>query len=205
MKQMTLIIFMMCIFQPALASDKITKITCSFKAEDFEGGKSNSATCAMNPQSVFSTRNYQHPNSEMCDQKSNSFQENYVNFTANLTNRTIIYDRVSKLSDFAKPNYIRQTMADGATREEATRKADEVFSYNIFHEIDNVDISKRTIYLKPSGGLYSPPKEINTYIIRYGEKILNYTANTPEAVILEVTGDESRTWVAMKFGHCESE
>jgi len=44
-----------------------------------------------------------------------------------------------------------------------------------------------------------------TYLIKYAGKALHYTVGVPEAVIVEVDGDEQHTWANMRFGLCQSE
>ncbi|MDX0648980.1 hypothetical protein GOD71_32220 [Sinorhizobium medicae] len=189
----------------AAFSQDVSKITCSFRAEGFEGGKSHVVSCAMNPQEVFSTNRRQQAPGEMCDQKSNAFQENYENYVVDLPNRSINYNGVLIVSDFAKADYIQHRMSEGESREQATVAADKKTVREMAHNIDNVDVGVRQIFFKLTGGVYNPPKEMPTYIVRYGESTLYYTVGVPEAVIVEATGDERHSWVAMRFGLCESE
>jgi hypothetical protein len=187
-----------------LAQD-ISKITCSFRAEGFEGGKSNVASCAMTPQEVFSSNRRQQSAAEMCDQKSNAFQENYENYVVDLVAKTIIYDGVLIVSDFAKADYIQHGISKGDSREKATADANKKQVHQWSYDIDNVGVGVRQIYFKLTGGVYNPPKEMPTYIVRYGESTLYYTVGVPEAMIVDATGNERHSWVGMRFGLCESE
>lgn len=189
----------------SVMSADISKITCSFRAEGFEGGKSNIVSCAMTPNEVFSTNKRQQSAAEMCDQKSNAFQENYENYVVDLAAKTITYDGVLIVSDFAKADYIQHGISKGDSREKATADANEKTVRPWSHDIDDVGAGVRQIYFKLTGGYYDPPKEMPTYIIRYGESTLYYTDGLREAVIVEATGDERHSWVGMRFGLCESE
>lgn len=188
----------------AMSAD-ISKITCSFRAEGFEGGKSNVVSCAMTPNEVFSTNRRQQAAGDMCDQKSNAFQENYENYVVDLRGKLVSYDGVLVVSDFAKADYIKHGMSKGDSREKATEAANDKPVRAMSYAIDNVDMSVRQIYFKLTGGVYNPPKEMPTYIVRYGESTLYYTVGVPEAVIVDATGDERHSWVGMRFGLCESE
>lgn len=141
----------------------------------------------------------------MCDQKSNTFQENFENFVVDLKARTINYDGVLMISDFAKADYIQSGMSEGDSREKATAEANKKTVRAWSNRIDNIDVGSRQVYFKMTGGMYNPPKQLPTYIVRYGESTLHYTVGVPEAVIVEPTGDERHTWVGMRFGLCESE
>ncbi len=188
----------------ALAAD-ISKITCSFRYEGHKGGKSNVVSCSMSPQNVFSTDKTQQPGSEMCDQKSNRHQENFLDYTVDIEAKTITYVGVLQMSDYLKPEWIADGIKKGETRDAATADANQITKRNWTHKIDSIDVGVREVYTKPSGGYYNPAKQIPTYAVRYGESILYYTVGVPEAVIVEPTGDERHTWVGMRFGLCESE
>lgn len=205
MKNLTITAAICLLSASSVLAQDISKITCSFRAEGFEGGKSNLASCAMTPQEVFSTNGRQQSASEMCDQKSNAFQENYDNYVVDLPGRSVSYDGVLVVSDFAKADYIKHGMSKGDSREKATAAANDKPLRAMSYPIDNVDMGVRQIYFKLTGGVYNPPKEMPTYIVRYGESTLYYTVGVPEAVIVDATGDERHSWVGMRFGLCESE
>ncbi|UFW65807.1 hypothetical protein RlegWSM1455_07230 [Rhizobium laguerreae] len=190
----------------AAAAADIKTVRCLFRADGFEGGKSNTVSCAMTPNEVFSTNSRPKSPTEMCDQKSNRFQENYENFVADLPRKTIEYDTASVISDFAKEDYVQYIMKkDGKNHQEALKEAENRPKRHQENAIDSIDIGSREIYFRIGGGMYDPPKQMPTYIVRYGESTLYYTIGVPEAVIIEATGDERHSWVAMKFGLCESE
>ncbi|NEJ94347.1 hypothetical protein [Rhizobium ruizarguesonis] len=190
----------------AAFADDISTIRCRFTAEGFEGGKSNNVSCAMTPNEVFSTNTRFKPANEMCDQKSNRFQDNYTNFVVNLPMKFVEYDMASVVSDFAKEDYIQYLMKNkGQSRAEATKNTDERPVRHTSSEIDFVNKVARKLYFGVGGSIYDPPKELPTYIVQYGESTLYYTVGVPEATIVEATGDERHTWVNMRFGLCESE
>lgn len=141
----------------------------------------------------------------MCDQKSNAFQENYENYVVDLPRRSINYNGVLVVSDFAKADYVQHGISKGDTPEKATEAANKKTVREMAYPIDNVDVGVRQIFFKLTGGVYSPPKQMPSYIVRYGESTLYYTVGVPEAVIVEATGDERHSWVGMRFGLCESE
>lgn len=190
----------------AAAAADIKTIRCQFRADGFEGGKSNTVSCAMTPNEVFSTNNRPKSPTEMCDQKSNRFQENYENFIADLPRKTVEYDTASVISDFAKEDYVQYIMKkDGKNHQQALKEAENRPKRHQENPIDSIDIGSREIYFRIGGGMYDPPKQMPTYIVRYGESTLYYTVGVAEAVIIEATGDERHSWVGMKFGLCESE
>jgi hypothetical protein len=193
------------VLSASTAMADITKITCSFRYDGFEGGKSNIVSCAMSPEEVLSTNRRPKASTDMCDQKSNAFQENYDNYVVDLAAKSISYTGVLQISDFAKPAMIRDGMENGVSREKATTDANKVTKRNWSHQIDSVNVGIREVYFKMTGGMYDPPKQIPNYIVRYGEFTLHYSVGVPEAVIVEATGDERHTWVAMRFGLCQSE
>ncbi|WP_327205766.1 hypothetical protein [Rhizobium beringeri] len=196
-----------CLMSASIAfADEIKTIRCQFRAEGFEGGKSNTVSCAMTPNEVFSTNSRPKSASDMCDQKSNRFQDNYENFVANLPLKYVEYDMASVVSDFAKEDYVQYIMKkDGKDRQQATKEAENRPKRHQTNGINSIDIGSRQVYFRIGGGMYNPPKEMPTYIVRYGESTLYYTVGVPEATIVEATGDERHTWVNMKFGLCESE
>lgn len=187
-------------------AENIKTIRCSFQAEGFEGGKSNKVSCAMTPGDVFSTDSRAQSPSEMCNQESNAFQYNYLNYAVDLTARTVRYDETLVISDFAKPDYIKHIMSKGGkTREQAAAEVDAKIVTALDMKIDSVDLGAREIHYRIGGGRYTPPKQMPTYMVRYGKSVLHYTVGVPEATIVEVTGDERRTWVTMRFGLCDGE
>jgi len=144
------------LYSSAVLADDLTKIRCTFRAEGFKGGKSNVVSCSMSPQETFSSNGHRQDPADMCDQKSNAYQENFESYVADLAAHKVEYDGVLKISDFAKPRYIQSLMTDGKTKEQASAEAEKGASRHWSYDIDGVDHGTRLIYWEWAGRRINP-------------------------------------------------
>jgi hypothetical protein len=187
----------------ALQAD--TEFECGFIQEKSVNGKSNEASCSMDPEKVFSTSQYHHKPTDHCDVDEVYGYEDYINFFIN--DKLARWDWQYGLIESAKPRQKRYYIQQGKSEEEAEKSVNAIhvrhYMFPVFsHFINQDEILINSLTQKP----YKNPRKQKIHIYTFGDDSWSFTLYIPEvsgkAILIKYSSEEDSSWVNIRFGTC---
>ena len=183
------------------AQKKPYGLECAFLEDNFKGALTNNITCTMSPDIVFSSKTYKNTNPLYCDQDEVFSVDQFKNFSVDFKKEIVSYTKTSELSESALIRMKRYYIDEGKSESEAEELINYKRSQDLTYDIDDLVLTKRTLYLDPITGKYNR-KEKTTYNVHFDNSILHFTEGIPEAIITRFTGNAKNSWIRLRFGKC---
>ena len=178
---------------------------CGFLQEKAPGGKSNKATCTMNPEITFSSSIYKHNAYDHCQVDKVYVYEDLTSF--NVSKEIITWKKKYGLVDRAKKRQKKRYLSEGRTEEKANKLVNTTRTTNHVYLVKNYTEGYSDIYENSlTGEFYDPPKKGKTHLYTFGEYGRTFSLYIPEengkAILTEYTTIEDASWVSLRFGTC---
>ena len=184
-----------------------TILECGFIQEKIVNGKSNEASCSMDPEKVFSTSQYHHKPTAHCDVDEVYGYTDYINF--------LVDDKFARwksqygLTEKGKLKQKQYYIQKGKSEEEAERSVNSIhvikYLFPVFsHFVGHDKIWINSLTQKP----YKKPRKQKTHIYTFGDDNQSFTLYIPEisgkAILIEYSSMEDLSWVNIRFGNCRT-
>ena len=178
---------------------------CGFLQERFPRGKSNEASCSMDPDKVFSTSQHEHDKNDHCRIEAVSHYEDYINFF--VTDELVSWKEQFGVTETFKLKMKKYYIEQGKTEKEAEESINVTRSTNYSFRVSNHYMGQDNIYIDSlTQQPYKPPKKQNIHIYTFGNDIQSFSLYIPEinkkAILIEYSSTEDSSWVRIRFGTC---
>lgn len=178
---------------------------CGFIQEKLPQGKSNKASCSMDPDKVYSTSGHQHDKNDHCDIEPVSHYEDYLNFL--VTDAFVSWKAQEGLTEAFKPRMKKYYIEHGESQEKAeelVNSTDSIdYSFSVFsHYVGQSDIRINSLTNEP----YEKPKKQKIHVYTFGNKRQSFSLYIPEiskkVILIQYSSSEDSSWVGIRFGRC---
>jgi hypothetical protein len=181
-----------------------TRFECGFVQEKMVNGKSNKASCSMDPEKVFSAK-YKQKSTKHCDIDEVYVYEDYTNFFVNekfvsWTSHEALTERAKSIQ---KKHYLKKGMSEKEADEKVNWKGVTDYLFPIFsHYIQQHEIYLNSLTQKP----YKKPPKQKVHLYTFGNNINSFSLYIPEvsgkAILIEYSSMEDSSWATLRFGTC---
>ena len=155
------------------AQKKTYGLKCAFLEDFHEGALSNKLTCAMSPDKVFSSKTRKYRKEEYCKHEGVFSAEELKNFTVDFKKNRVSYTSTSELTPSALIEMKRYYMKEGKSEKEAERLINIKNSDDLTFKIDDLVLTKRTMYRDPITGEFNK-REATAYSVHFSNQILHF-------------------------------
>jgi hypothetical protein len=182
-----------------------TQFECGFIQEKLPNGKSNEASCSMDPDKVYSTARYQHKQNEHCDIDEVINYTDYIDFY--VSEKTVSWKSNEGVTQRAKSTLKAIFMKRGESPQEAEKIVNAVHVRDYAFPVFSHYIGQQNIYLNSlTQQPYEKPYKERIHIFTFGDYFHSFSLYVPEiskkAILIEYSSMEDASWVNIRFGTC---
>ncbi len=182
-----------------------TTFECYFIQEKHKGGKSNQASCSMNPEVIFSSSMSAHSPTEHCDVDDAYICWDYLDFK--VTDHWVGWDDKMSFSAEAKISAKKDYIKEGKSEEEAEKLASRTrttkYMYVVLNHLTQTSEFRFSV---STNQYYKEPKKQIVQLYSFGDEDSLYTLYIPmlsrKAILIRYISDEDISWIRIRFGKC---
>jgi len=200
------LLFMSVLMIPVLSFSAGLTFECGFTQEKAPRGKSNRASCSMDPDKVFTAyEQYPYDRNQHCDVSPVYSYTDLVDFL--VTDKLVSWTSNYGLTAASKPKQKKYYLEQGKSEREAEELVNIAHATKYSFRVLSHYVGQDSIYINSlTGKPYKEPKTQNIHVYNFGDDARQYSLYIPEiskkAILIEFSADENSSWVTMSFGMC---
>jgi hypothetical protein len=200
------ILVILALIVPSFAFPSGLTFECGFTQEKVPDGKSNQASCSMDPDKVF-TAFEQHPydKNQHCEVSPVYLYTDLVDFL--VTNELVSWTSKVGLTEASKPKQKKYNIKQGESEKEAERSVNSIHTTKYSFQVFSHYVGQDNVYINSlSGKPYKEPRTQKVHIYNFGSDNEHFSLYIPEtskkAILIRFWGEEESSWVTLSFGTC---